>query len=356
MALLFLDSFDHYATANITPKWTQRISGGGTDSSAIGAFGRRGTNGWKASSSNVLANTGADAPSVTLSPTGAVCIAGFAFRNVTAFSATNSTQAYIFGIFDSGSVQCVLVVNGAGQLEFYRGLASGTLLGTSAFALSQDVDHYIEIKAEIDNSGDVTIRVDGVTVLTLTNVDTQSTSNASWNQVVIGATRTSSGSVLTWYYDDLYIADASGSDWNDLVGDIEIGGNLPNANGTTRNFTPSTGTDDFAVVDEAAANGDTDYLVASNVNDVVTMGFPNVAAGAVILGVQVVCQVKKTAAGSAGHKAVTRIGGTNYAGAEVGLTTSYMFARQVWEVKPSDASAWIDSDFNSAEFGAKKSA
>ena len=40
MALLFMDSFDHYATADITEKWTAS-----TGTFAIGAYGRNSTNG-----------------------------------------------------------------------------------------------------------------------------------------------------------------------------------------------------------------------------------------------------------------------------------------------------------------------
>ena len=43
--LLYLDSFDHYATADITQRWTQLYVHTNPIAPVIGATGRRGTNG-----------------------------------------------------------------------------------------------------------------------------------------------------------------------------------------------------------------------------------------------------------------------------------------------------------------------
>jgi hypothetical protein len=154
----------------------------------------------------------------------------------------------------------------------------------------------------------------------------------------------------------MYIADGSGTAWADFKGDTRVDAVFPNANGTNRDFTPSAGTDDFAVVDETDDNEDTDYLTATAAAQKCTMNFPNAPlTGADIYGLQVIVSGKKTDAGSSGHKAVARIGGTDYLGAERSLSTTYSFRRQPWDSKPSDSTPWTDTDFNAAEFGMQKS-
>lgn len=369
MALLFLDSHDHYATADLVSKYTQEVASflqalgtPPTDTSGIAAIGRRGTNGLRLKIvTNDGGNQGSKAYRKVLSspaPSGATAIAGFSFRSVTAFnllgtSTTQTTGACLFSFYKSGTSQIWFRLNTNGTIAAYRGT---TLLGTTANALTQNVEQYIELKVLLHGStGTVTIHVDGIEWLALTGVNTQNAGVSTWDEIYRGPVTGASASG-EWNFDDLYVADGSGASWNDFVGDVRIDAVLPTTNGTTRNFTPSTGTDDFAVVDEASANGDTDYVEASAVNDVVTMNFPNApVTGADIYGVQVVAQAKKTDAGAAGHKAVTRLGGVDYLGAEVGLGSTYQFLTQPWAVKPSDASPWTDTDFNAAEFGAKKS-
>jgi len=355
--LLFLDSFDHYVTADITKKWTQYTSTGGTDNSAIGAFGRRSSNGLKISGTNGLANTGPSYPSKTLAPSGDTFISGFAFKCVTAFSATNSTVTFLLGIYQGGTIQIAFKLNSSGQIECYRSGNSTNLLGTSSTSLTQNTFHYLEFKVKIHGStGTVDVYLDGISILALTSQNTQATASATWDSFDLGVLRVSSGATMTWHFDDLYVADGSGSGWNDVVGDTRVDAVFPTSNGTTRDWTPSTGTDDYAVVDEAAANGDTDYLTGTAADDMVTMGFPNApVAGADIYGLQVVAQARKTDAGTSGHKAVTRIGSTDYEGDEVGLASTYSFKMQPWDLKPSDATPWSESDFNAAEFGAVKS-
>jgi hypothetical protein len=138
--------------------------------------------------------------------------------------------------------------------------------------------------------------------------------------------------------------------------DVRVEAHYVDANGTTRQFTPSTGTDDFAVVDEALANSDTDYLSSSSPGDVVTMGLQNlIATGSTILGLQVVAQVRKETSGSAGHEPAFRIGGVNYFGTEVLISSTYEFTHQCYGKSPASGIAWTESEFNNAEVGAKKS-
>jgi hypothetical protein len=86
-----------------------------------------------------------------------------------------------------GTDGSVIVKRGANF--HYAGVAwiGGTLLGRSDPCVAAGGYHHFEIKSKIDNSaGFIEIRVNEVTVLNLTGIDTQNTGNATQAQIVVG--------------------------------------------------------------------------------------------------------------------------------------------------------------------------
>lgn len=362
MALCFLESFDHYATADQVGKWTQKGSGSG--GITIAAVGRRGGSGMKIAITGVNDNRTSDRVRIVLdqpAPSGDTFIIGLAFKSVTAFSLIShlfNEDNAIVNVYQGGSSQFWLRLNTNGTLSVLRG---STVLGTSSSALTQNVFHYIELKVVIhDSAGTVDLRVDGVQTgwLTLTSQDTKATSSATWDELILGGIRTAGTSAYEWDYDDIYVLDGTGTaaQWKAFKGDTRVDYRTLTANGANRAFTPSTGTDDFAVVDEAAVNGDTDYLTAAAAADKcsgVCQDAP--VPGAEIYGIQIIAWGKKTDAGASGHKGLIRIGSTDYLGTERGLATSYSCKREPMDVSPATAVAFTESEFNAAEIGAQKS-
>jgi len=371
MALLFADSFDHYATADITEKYAQ-IAVLPSTAPTIGAFGRRSTSGMRWTVAGAGANRSGKSVYLTPetpTPSGATCIVGFAFTHggdgfgdlgTTAGNDPNqagaSPYAVLLYIRQGSATQVYFRLNTSGQIEA-RLATSNTLLGTSSVALSQGVTHYLEFKVLIhDTAGTVEVRKDGFAILTLTNQDTLATASATWDEIAFGHISSVVGHQGHWSYDDLYVADGSGADITDFMGDVRVDSLGPDGEGTTLNFTPSTGSTHYTLVDEATPNDDTDYNESSTVGHIDTLTFGAVPiSGATVKAVQVVCSVRRTDAGVTGHKAMTRIGGTNYAGTEYSVSSSYSFRRQVWEDSPATATAWTDTEINGAEFGYQKS-
>lgn len=354
MAGVFFDSCDHYATANIAEKWTQ-IHGSPT----IEAVGRRGTNGMRF---NLYSTGTGDDVRVTPFPvpSGDTCIVGYAFNHVSAFSDTqagtvedsgSTAVSTMLSIRQGAVTQVWFSVLGDGTIAVRRGT---TLLGTSGFALTQNVFQYIEFKVKVHGSaGTVEVRVNTVPILVLTGLNTQGAGSGNWNEVKIGQFAFASPDVRI---DDIYVLDGSGSSNNDFLGDVRIDAVFPNADGNSSQFTRSTGASQFATVDETAPNGDTDYNEAATSGLKDTLNYPNApVAGANILAIQGDVYGKKTDSGGAGVKQITRISGVDYQGTEVGIGTAYNYQRQVWDVKPSDSTPWTDTDFNAAEFGYIKS-
>lgn len=298
MSLLFLDSFDHYATADITEKYT---ASGGTVT--VGATGGRYGNGARCSGTAAAYVLQAIAPI-----DGVTAIVGRAIR-------TPLTYAHqVIGFYDgvAASPQLLIRVNPDGSVSAVRygtGAATSPLalgntpvtLGSSVGGVIQaNVWHYLEVKATIDNAaGVVVVRVDNTIVLSLPvaaeAIDTQATANAQVTAIAIGSLPTTSQNVDM---DDVYICDVDGGVNDDFLGDVRVDAHLPSGAGTTSSWTPSTGSN-YACVDEAAPNDDTDYVSTMTVDAVDTYAFANFAnPGGSIYGLQVLAACKKADAGT----------------------------------------------------------
>jgi hypothetical protein len=131
---------------------------------------------------------------------------------------------------------------------------------------------------------------------------------------------------------------------------------FPTAAGATTGWTPSTGAN-WAAVDDAAPNDDTDYTsaaAAALTDTFVTQDAP--VAGATIYGVQHCLAVKKSDAGFATIAPVIRHGTTNYPGADLAPGTTYAYALSIAATNPGTSAQWTEAGFNAAEFGYTRTA
>jgi len=244
MALLFMDSFDHYATADVAIlKWTQRSTPSG-DASVIAAVGRHSSNGWKMATNSTFDTAGALFK--TLAPGDNTITVGLAFRSVTAFTAlpnvTNpnssaQTQAPTYLLVRSASTdQCWVRVDQAGTLSVYRG---STLLGTTSAALTQNVYAYIEVRLTIHTTtGTVDIHVNGASVLALTGQKTAAAGTNAWNELRVSYIGSGS-TALEWNFDDGYVLDGTGSaPWNTFLGDCRVDACVPTGAGAHTDWNP----------------------------------------------------------------------------------------------------------------------
>lgn len=349
MALLFADSFDHYATADITKKWTTSTTGTNC-TTTIGAFGRNGTNGLR------LARTGSGTAgnlrtSRTFSATQTL-ICGFSY--VTSAMPPLGEDRAISELRDGGTTQVDLRLLNNGTLRVTR---NGTTLGTSTSSLSTGVTYYIEWKIKVDNTtGTVDVKVNETSFLALTNKDTQNTSNATVDNFAVCATHSSNSDVHNDDFDDAYACDTTGSVNNNFLGDVRIECIFPSGAGNTTQFTPSTGSN-YACVDEAAPNDDTDYVETDTVGNKDTYTYGNLSGTTgTIMAVIPLLYCKKSDAGSRSIAPVIRHSGTDYDGTAQNPGTGYTYLSQIYETNPGTSAAWTASEINAAEFGAKVTA
>ncbi len=362
MAALFFDSFDHYALALMTQKWNQidTSTAAGDNSTINSAAGRRGTNGLQIGNGAAgAAARGSNNFRVTPdmpSPSGTTVIVGFAFQQVEDFIRLSASSCRIVDILSSSTTRVRVSPNNDGTLSVYN--AAGTVVGTTARALHHGITYYLEFKFVLHGStGTADVRVDGVNVLSLTGLNLGGT---TWSTLKLGPTATPilpGSNAVTWYVDDLYICDGSGTDSNDFLGDVRIDCLRPTADGFWQDFSQSSGTDNFAMVDETLANSDTDYNYSGTVGAIDTFITDDLPiSGALVKGVQLVSQARKEDAGTALHKGVVRISSTDYVGATRGVPSSYEFLRNIFTLSPATGVAWTDTEINATEFGYKKHA
>ena len=141
-----------------------------------------------------------------------------------------------------------------------------------------------------------------------------------------------------------------------FIGPIKVETLFPSSEGTTINFTPSTGTDNSANVDDNPKTDDTDYNssldTASNKDLFVTENLSGITGN--IKAVQVVNQARVEEPGAIGLQSIVAEGTpTQGTGSVVEIidTDDYFLVSHIFEVNPDTSSAWVVSEVNGMEIG-----
>lgn len=323
MALLFMDGFDHYATADVLKKWTS-----GSLSSINTTLGRRG------GGCAVFAGT-----MITKSvPNSTTLTAGFAIQRL------DNANLAILKFTDNSTDQMVLQVDSNFKLNLYRNTT--LVAGPSSQAVTTNAYMYIEMKVTFSATvGAYEVRMNGVTIFSATGVNTIGSANAYANNVSIGS--------YNWNarIDDFYLCDGTGSANNTFLGDSRIDALYPTSDGANLTWTPSTGTTHYTCVNKTAP-ATTPNVSDGTSGDLDTYGHGAISHNPVaIFGTQTCMCAQKSDAGAMSIKEAMRSGGTNYTGASQALATSLLIYREVRETDPATSAAWTQSGVNAAEIG-----
>jgi hypothetical protein len=333
MALRFIDGFDHSGTSdNIhATKYTSWAS----TNSIVASPVRTGTGAVNTSSTNGQASV-----TKPLTTSGAA-IVGVACR----FTAVPSAQNKFLDIREGATVHVALAINTSMQLVVRR---DATVLATGATVLALNTWYYLELKTVIhDTTGTYEVHIDGVTEITGTGADTRNGGAGTWDRVALISPGVQVG------MDDLYVADDSGSVNNNFLGIVKVETLLPQTgNGTNTGFTPSTGSDRGALVDENPPNT-TDYNTGTTAGQKDTYNYPALSLSGNVLGVQTNLYTIKTDAGARTVAPVVRIGATDYDGTTVSPLTTYSYFSELRELNPNSGVAWTTTDVGNLEAGMK---
>ena len=341
MAIIFMDSFDHYATAQAGAKYTGGFNGN------IGAIGRFGTNGYYRGGNEAAARPIGNIP---------VVIVGCAFQD-TILPSGSGERAPAFTFFQGGEHQVSISMEAGGYLVARRGTISGTAIATSTTQFSGATWYYIEIKIKFHGStGTLDMNVNGVADagFAKTGLNTIVSANAWIDTVRLGGNQYGQvpGSL---YYDDVYICDTNGPN-NIFLGDIRVEYLVPNGSGVKTQFTPSTGSN-WQTVDELSPS-DADYNSASILGAMDLFGMTNMVGNGLVRGVQTILRGKKDDAGfrrvkPAFYKA-SGSGDTDrfYQGSQYPVGDSLDYGTpQVFNTSPDTGVAWTVDEVNALQYG-----
>ena len=270
---------------------------------------------------------------------------------------------------------CLLVLQlrdaaNAAQLSFYiqttgaiavrTGGSTGTLLATSTALLTAAAYNHIEIKSTINNSaGAVEVRLNNVTIIDISGVDTQATANAEASQVIWAKQKGGTGEpgVTNVDLDDLFAWDTAGSYNNDFIGDHQVLTLWPDGDTARTDWTRNTGATDFEAIDEADPDDDTTYVeatAAAEISEYALDDLPSTVSA--IAAVQLTGRMKKTDAGGAKVQQSLVSGASEFNGADRDITTEYTYWPDISEQDPATGAPWTRTALDAALYKIERTA
>jgi len=355
MAILFMDSFDHYTSAaEKSPNITVQTQGGSTPVTSTTQkrtgprslyMGNDRRNGWAWTAPGGYTTS---TPWMT-----------FAIYVTAGVSGDQCIAAFTNGITEdtTSEFQVALWLSTGEKLRVHAG---GSFHATGTTTVAAGWNH-IQFKATINNTtGSYTVILNGQQELTASGIDTQQTANAYVDTWRIGANGNGTGpaQVGQFYYDDWICGDGSGSNNTTYPGDVAVECIFPNGNGNYSQWDGSDGNqvDNYLLVDDPVVS-DADYVSTNVTNEIDTYAMGNlVTTSGTVYAAQYYMRAKKDASGTRTVAPALRISAADYTGTGKAMTDSFVGYTEVAETSPASATAWTISELNGLEYGEKVTA
>lgn len=275
---------------------------------------------------------------------------------------TTNTDTLIVGtgyystLINSGANRCISIQGGTtawvslyiatdGSLAVYTATtATGTTntLGTAATSITVSTWHYILFKVKFhDTTGIVEVWVDGVQKINLTGQDTIASGTATTTRSFEFSKGVGNSSA---YWDDMVFADSTGSDLTDVFDPVKIEALRPTSD-VAEAWTPSTGTDSYALVDEHPVSA-TDYISATVAATKDEWGMADRTHTGPILGLVANAVGVNLDGGAASLKVGLKRGGAESQSGALGLASSTTHVQYPVENDPTTGVAWTDANAN----------
>lgn len=255
----------------------------------------------------------------------------------------------LVAFLDEATLGMNIRVTASGEIAVYRG--STLLATTSGSGLTLGGWYYVEFRVVCSATGSYELRINGVDKLSNSSVNTKAGTHDYHTAFQLGETVV--GITQTHQIDDVYCLDGSGSVNNNFLGNRKVVTIFPDGDvvGYT-DFTPSSGTDHYALVDENPVNDDTDYVASSTPNHTDLWDYAAISDLGAIAGLQINTQARETDAQNFTLKTPIKSSTTLdvNAGEVIGSAT-YKNLRRISETDPYTTAAWIISGVNAAQFG-----
>lgn len=275
------------------------------------------------------------------------------FNNVT--TGTSQCAIFEFGGATPNAQNIMVRMDGAGVLWVTRG---GTVDVGSYGGILLNTDYHFEIKGVVNGSvGSIDFRIDGVTVISVENVDTQESGLVE--TVRLGANEFNSEYApngLEYTISNLYILDDAAGP-SDFLGPFARVEYVPvNGDGASTQFTPSAGADNSLMLDDAGSH---DFDTTRNVSstdahkdtfDVAALSEPTEGE---IHGLNIKMAAMKDDALSRTAFLIQRHNAVEEDGAAKTLTESYAYYNTIFITNPDTAAQWQKSEFGTLQIGYK---
>lgn len=266
----------------------------------------------------------------------------------------NTTAFFTIGEVKLGAVLDHLVVriDAGGSMRLFL---SNTQIDVSVTnEITTKRWHYFEMSWTIhDTTGAYDIRIDGVSIMSDTNVDTRFGGEGISNRLSHQQTFQ-----RDWAYSDFYLCDGNGSLNNGFLGEIHVETLTPDADGNRNNFTPLSGLTNYEMVDDGdGIDDDTTYVSSATAGDDELYSFTTITNTADnVYGVQVRAYARKEDAGFRELSGLCReTGATEANTARLLPPGDPNFYRDpsgfIFEQNPSGPANWTTTTVNSSEFG-----
>lgn len=245
-----------------------------------------------------------------------------------------------------------LRVETTGQLSLVN--ASGTVLATSSEAVTASAWHHIEAKITFSNTtGATEVRLNGnaVSALTLTNVDTVNTAVTTCSQIAVVAPYHVSVSFYSQWFRDFVIWDTAGSINNDFFGPCVVGNFKPTSD-VSFNWTPSTGSTGYDLIDESGPPVDSDYISADVTQTTQSeFGLENLPADVTtVRGLMLVSRMWASDGGDCKIQMGVKSNGDQGLGTDRQITTAPTYWTDIMETSPDTGVQFTPTEFNAATF------
>lgn len=345
MALLWLEGFDYYqATADIQKKWITSPNGIGSFS----VFEDPGRN-----QGIALRFYGNSLQVPAFSPH-ATWVIGFGFKP---YNITTGAMP-VLRIRDGSTVQIELQFDGLNKkFSIYR---DTTLLGTGTKVFQNGFWYHVELKVTIDNTaGTAKLKINEVTDIDLSSVDTQTSGNATAN--IIEWKTLFNGEA--YCLDDIFICNGATTTVhgggtlanNDFLGDLIVETIRPNDRGQITQWESNTGDENFYLVQYF--DGDTTYVSSDAANEKDTYRVTSLLRiTGNVRGVMVNTAIRKSDSVVRRFRHIVRTTGGEFAcPSNLIPDTAYQYISELRELDPTYGGIsnvqWTTTNINAAEFG-----
>ena len=267
------------------------------------------------------------------------------YFRVDTIPASNDDPILVF-MTSALAVKLELRLNSSGQIAAYDSALS--LLGTGSTALSTGTWYRLEISCgtAAGSAGAWEVKINGASEIsgtgTLLNVNNSIARLGKWVD--------RNGNSVDFFYDDVWIDNSA------FIGAHEVKILIPNANGSTMQWTNGTGSSDYQEVDEIPTSA-TDYVrnPASGGGEIALFDVQDTSTASItgtINALKGMVNMREDTSTTSSTNLRFRSGSTNSDTTALNLNFSFNWYSKLFGTDPDTSSAWTSSGVDGVEIGA----